>query len=577
MLACRKPCFAAAVVIAALTLATGCDPAPTPDAPADQAVPELVVAEDRLGAVTLADVDRFILELQPGQRWQSDVEPEEWYASIARRLAVERLLFDEAVLAGADREPRFQTRQRRIERQAYSDHYLATLSKEGELAEEPLGEAELRAFYDQHRQERYDRPEQRQVLHIFKRFGTGSDRETVLAELGELRQRVVAGESFAQLAREHSDSESRHQDGLLGLVERGHFPADFDDVVFALEEETPSDPIPTRDGGHLFFVARVFEAQSFAFEEMRRAIYQELADERRRQRLARAAADLPLPEDRFTPGPEEIASILRLGDRSAVLLRLDDFRLSIEEFQEVLLDRRRQLGPKHSPGLPLQLIEEISQREIIYQHLRRDGLPEIPQEEIERRRQGELVEYYARRKMATHLERQPERIRQHYEGNALRFSTPVQAGLTRLAIPLHGDAPALMAGLETARAELDGGRLTLADLAERHGGQVQELGSVTAAQLQASDPRALRFAFRLDPGEHSPPYQLKGALAMFRVDSRQEPEPRPLATVWDQVVQDYLTNYSPQLFEEVSEQLLEEAGFRLYSERLTSLGPMLGS
>ena len=64
---------------------------------------------------------------------------------------------------------------------------------------------------------------------------------------------------------------------------------------------------------------------------------------------------------------------------------------------------------------------------------------------------------------------------------------------------------------------------------------------------------------------------------MFRVDERQAAEPRPLATVWDQVVQDYMANYSQQLFDELAEQLLEEAGFRLYSERLASLGPRLGA
>ena len=45
----------------------------------------------------------------------------------------------------------------------------------------------------------------------------------------------------------------------------------------------------------------------------------------------------------------------------------------------------------------------------------------------------------------------------------------------------------------------------------------------------------------------------------------------------DQVREHLLNEMSAPLFEEVSEQLLEEAGFRVYRERLASLGPRVGS
>ncbi|MEM7349702.1 MAG: peptidyl-prolyl cis-trans isomerase [Acidobacteriota bacterium] len=555
-----------------LVVGTACSPEDSPSTAEPQADPELVVAEDRMGSVSLADLDRFILELPPGRRWQGDVESAEWYTKVARRVAVDRLLVDEATMTGADQDPQFAARQRRIERRAMTDHYLSTIPSEQLPTEE-----ELRAFYETHREERYERPERRQTYHLFKRADAAKDRQAILKDLEQLRQRVLAGESFLHLARSHSDSESRHQDGLLGLVQRGQFPPDFDRVVFALEEEKPSEPVWTKDGGHLFLVARTLEARQFTFEEVRRAIYQELVEERQHQRLARVASGLPAPEDRFTPGPEEVATIFRLGDRAAVLLRIGDFRLTIGQFQEALVARRQQIGAKHVPDLPQRLLDEIRDREIIYQHLRRENTAEIPQEEIARARHRELIEFFAGQKMISHLENQPERIRQHYESNALRFSTPVRVQIIRMALPLGDNPPALMAELEGARADLDGGRTNLQALADRHGGEVRDLGTVTGAQLQAVDRGALRFAFRLEAGEHSPPYQSAGKLVMFRVDSRQEPEPRPLATVWDQVVQDYLTHYSPSLFAEVSDRLLEESGFRLYRDRLTALGPLVGA
>ncbi len=564
------PCIrlrSVACLLAAAVLTAGCDREPAPTA----TTPDLVVAEDRLGAVTLADVDAFILGLPPEQRWQKDVEAADYYASIARRIAVDRLLLDEAGLVGADQDPRFELVQRSIERQVYSDHYLSELPEE-----EPFTQDELRAYYEEHREERYELPERRQTFHLFKRF-SADGREATLAELEQLRQRVLAGESFANLAREHSESETRHRDGLIGQVVRGQFSPDFDEVVFSLAEETASEPVSAGDGAHLFYVARVFEARSFSFEEVQLAILRELAEERLRQRLRQAAAELSPPEDHFLPDHEEIGRILRLGDRAAVLLRLDDFRLTIEQFSEALAARRRELGARSKPDLPFQLIDEIRDREIIYQHLRREGPPEIPQETIARQRQQQLVDYFARQKMVAQLESQPEVVRQHYADNSMRFATPVRIRTTWLEVDLGSNPSARMAELENARAELDAGGSTLASLAQRLGGELRELEPVTAGQLQVADPDALKFAFQLKSGEHSPPYQRRGKLTMFRVDERQEPEARPLATIWDQVVQDYVANYAPQLFEDVSQQMLDEAGFRLFRERLSELGPLVGS
>ncbi|MEE4379418.1 MAG: peptidylprolyl isomerase, partial [Candidatus Competibacteraceae bacterium] len=114
----------------------------------------------------------------------------------------------------------------------------------------------------------------------------------------------------------------------------------------------------------------------------------------------------------------------------------------------------------------------------------------------------------------------------------------------------------------------------LQSLAAELNGQIRDLGFVTMTGLRAIDPRALRFAFLLRPGEHSPPYSQNGSLVMFKVLARQEPDALPLAMVRDRVVQDYLTYYSPQVYEELAQQMLAEAAFRLYPERLAGISPL---
>ena len=214
------------------------------------------LAEYSLGTISVDQLDQFILTLNPNERRPDNSEPEQWYASLLRRLAIDRLLLEEAELVGAEQDPEFQLLQRTIERDAYSNDVLHKLIRQVELPDEE----EIKTFFEQHKQ-RYQRNEQRRVFHIFKRFNTDTDRQNLIAEMKKLRERTLAGESFALLARSHSDSETRHNDGMLGLVERGRFTEDFDKVVFSLQENRPSEPVVTSDGVHLFWISEILEQQ----------------------------------------------------------------------------------------------------------------------------------------------------------------------------------------------------------------------------------------------------------------------------------------------------------------------------
>lgn len=552
-----------------LCLAMGCNKPAEEAARLPGVVPltdqQLVLAETRLGPLTAADLDRYILALPAAQRPDITQDRRQQYTAILRRLAIDQLLLDEAALVGADQDPEFKLLERRIERNAASDWFLSTLPPL-----DPITRDEAQAVYDAE-VGKYQRQEKRRVSHIYKRLAPEMTKEQAVAALQALRQRLLAGESFELLAREHSDSETRHEGGLIGEIQRGQFTEDFDQVVFALEERVPSEPVVTSDGAHLFLVRDIYEARDFSFEEMRSSIVRDLEAERRRQRLKEAAEALPQPQEIFTPGPQELGQILRLGDPETVVLRLGDFALTIGQFQEILQSQRRMLGAQHLPDLPLRLLEEIRHREIIYQHLAAEGLDALPQERLRAERDRELALYFARRKMTSWVERQPELIQRHYDNNRMRFASPLRLRLSLLTIPVTDDGPAVMADLEAARPQLDAGDRSMEELATAHGGQVKDLGFASAAQVQATAPRAMQFVFLLQPGEHTPPYVQGNSLVMFQVVERQDPQARPLALVRDAVVQDYLTNYSPEVFDKLSQEMLDEAGFRVFEDRLDRL------
>ena len=74
-------------------------------------------------------------------------------------------------------------------------------------------------------------------------------RQTLL----EIRDRLIDGESFSDLARAYSDCPSRSDGGDLGRFSRGQMAKRFSDAAFALEVGELSAPVSTEHGLHLIW------------------------------------------------------------------------------------------------------------------------------------------------------------------------------------------------------------------------------------------------------------------------------------------------------------------------------------
>ena len=69
--------------------------------------------------------------------------------------------------------------------------------------------------------------------------------------LGEIRERIVDGESFGDLAAAYSDCPSKAQGGDLGRFSHGQMARKFSDAAYALEVGGLSGIVHTEFGVHL--------------------------------------------------------------------------------------------------------------------------------------------------------------------------------------------------------------------------------------------------------------------------------------------------------------------------------------
>ncbi len=577
LLAGRSLSFAAvlvAVLVAALCGTLSCrresSPEPAPPVPVPPSDPE-VVAVYAGGSFTAGDVDRAVLAIPAQQGRLAEEKTAQWYRELIRRSVAERILLEEAKLIGTGEDPELLAVHQETRRQVVMEAYLAS----NRPLPEPITESDLRRYFEQHRDD-YAQADRRLVRHIFRRREDSTSSSRLRQEVAELRQRVHGGESFGRLAKEHSDSESRHNDGLLGWVAPGAFPPVLDEVIFSLEEGLPSEPLPTAEGFHLFLVEKAVKAKQYSLDEVKTLIGRKLEAERGDRAVARLVADMPLPEGSFVAEPDELRSLLRAGDGRAVVLGAGDYELRLGRFRTLLAERRAAAGAQVPPDLALQLLEYLERRERIYRHAAAQGLAEDPKvtARLAELAERELAGFYGRRVLERKLSRESERLRQHYRNNKLRYSSPLRLRLRRLTLPLDaGDANAnaAMARLEQARSELDDGTLELAAVASELGGRIEEPEWLTLREMAKLGPPAVRLAVDLKAGEHSPPYQTATSLELLEVLERREPEPLPLASVLDQVRAAYLEDHRQELYREWLEETLAEAGLVIYQDRLEAL------
>lgn len=115
----------------------------------------------------------------------------------------------------------------------------------------------------------------------------GVEKTRKLAE--EIRQRILGGEDFAELAQQYSDDPSRNKGGDLGFLQRGMMVPEFEEVVFKLKEGEISQVVRTEFGFHIIQALELKQPEVMPLEEVkdqiRSKLYQQALEQEMEQWL----------------------------------------------------------------------------------------------------------------------------------------------------------------------------------------------------------------------------------------------------------------------------------------------------
>ncbi len=177
-----------------------------------------------------------------------------------------------------------------VTKQIHVDEYL----KQNGISDPDIPETAIREFYDSS-PENYARKETVKVSHILIKVDEAAgpeEKEKAYLKIKEIREEIMGGKDFAEMAKEHSQCNSASGGGSLRYIERGYMPKEFDEVAFTIEKDTVSEIVETKFGYHIILVTDKIPGGIAPYEEVRDFIKKYLQKDESKKRLAEHIAKL---------------------------------------------------------------------------------------------------------------------------------------------------------------------------------------------------------------------------------------------------------------------------------------------
>ena len=419
-----------------------------------------------------------------------------------------------------------------------------------------------------------------ELRHIFLRASDDvpepdRQRKLELAQrlLGELR----SGASFEALARQHSESATAPNGGLIAGLRPGMADPAFERVVFAMAEGETSGVIETASGYHIVRLEKRTAPNPFN-EDARRA---QLPDQIRGRKAAQVRADLIARLKEIEPHEARwtAAGIVDPRERDGAILVVGDFVFTAEDLREA---RARAGASLQRTDQIRAYLDGLLERELLATEALRRFQPDRSELAAQRERASDaaLAELARRDEEAALAAAAPR-------AELERFATeqPAQLEVTATYRPQVIFLPDGKNVWETFReaermvAELRGGADFAAVARERSAGPNADLGGdlglLTTNQMLAYDLEIVQTVVKLEVGHVSDPVRvpdnklstqpgaMSGGFLIVGLVERREPHTLDLASDEAEIRKRYWASHRAEGLRQARDARLLESEFQL--------------
>jgi parvulin-like peptidyl-prolyl isomerase len=369
------------------------------------------------------------------------------------------------------------------------------------------------------------RPRKLMLRDIYKKLGDDPGKaDRIRAQMKTLRQQLIDGADFGEIARRESESQSRFQDGRLGFIDPDKLPPGVADAVRGLAPGKFSELVENDGAAMLFYCEQIKDGVTPSAEEVRAKLRKNLINMRKKEVESTLGEHL-LESAKVEINPASTETVLRVGD----------YRLSAEAFAALMKIKvptstpadwddkaRRKLLRNWAIGIleerravALGIDKSVSTAET----LRWQPLMVDARSELVHRIDKELTPPGG------------EALHRHFVENAKRYRVPeqIKLGVIEFGKPSKKDLTAarqLVARARTAERQIESGELSFADAARRYskapsaslGG---DAGTLNRWQIGSLGALAGKAVAQRKPGEHTGLLNLESGLWMFEVRGRE--------------------------------------------------------
>lgn len=564
-----------------LALGLGCTSDRTPSVSDD---PDVVAAYQG-GVVRRSEFDSFeYRELEEDPQVAVD-DDRDWRAVNITEIVLHKILEGESPEDGPD-----PMRQSAIEK-AVAGVMQAAMTQELGWNQLTATMKEVREQYDSHPEQYYD-PEKLRLQHIYLRAEAAdmpeTEREEVRQKLEGIRQEILAGADFVEMARQHSQSASARAGGWMTLKADGDvFPA-FAQAAWALEAQEVSEVIDTPTGFQLAKMIDRIPVIDREFEDViefaRRRVLRSKLDAAKEEFIREAGPRYGLEQhyerlsDPFIPEDEVLITV---GEKS---YRFRDLTSELTEHYMV------QLYNAYFPKV-YKYLDEVTLNRVLVLEAERLGLSE--REEVAAQIDTAVREVRYKRALYRRLQRKvselPEaEIREYFQQNEKRYQTLRTTDLDVILLKPETEEnlwQTLKRGEDMVRRIRAGE--DFADLARAHsshysaanGGRMERLTNhgiarwvqprvgfqaginelaegevMDAVVAECYDPDRLRY-FHV-------------GVIIVRLVKSYPPEQQPFETVKEMARGSYMRRHFQRLETEVRQKILESIDLKIYFDHL---------